>query len=182
LRSFFLNVTINQYVFCANNPVNFRDPWGLYEYDTANMGVAFLHEINPFNADGCFWRGTAAYVDGFVPVINPMEMMGAYDGTDSAFVASRTVGEVTAFAESLLMPAAAGAALAREAGVMADTTVLSRYAVGMFRGIATIESSAGRIAAGYGIIGYTAAQGYGAYRDVQDLVGRDQDAYADDCK
>jgi hypothetical protein len=29
LRSFFLNVTINQYVFCGNNPVNFRDPFGL---------------------------------------------------------------------------------------------------------------------------------------------------------
>jgi hypothetical protein len=31
LRSFFLNATINQYVFVGNNPVNRRDPYGLRE-------------------------------------------------------------------------------------------------------------------------------------------------------
>ena len=44
----------NQYVAFANNPINFRDPFGLYQYDTSNLGLAFLHEVNPFNTHGAF--------------------------------------------------------------------------------------------------------------------------------
>jgi len=86
---------LNQYVFCKNSPVNYIDPLGLYTYDTSNMGMAFLHEVNPFNADGAFWRGSAAYVDGMIPFIDPLAKAGAYDANDKAYQGSQIVGSVT---------------------------------------------------------------------------------------
>jgi hypothetical protein len=66
---------LNQYVFCGDNPVNFVDPFGLYQYDTSNLGLAFLHEINPFNIDSAFasqaisigdaMGGTVAHIVGY---------------------------------------------------------------------------------------------------------------------
>ena len=47
---------VNLYTFCGNRPIASVDILGLYEYDTANVWVAFVHESNPWNSDGTFSR------------------------------------------------------------------------------------------------------------------------------
>ena len=46
----------NRYLYCNNNPIRYVDPLGMYEYKTTNVFKAFLHEMNPINADGALRR------------------------------------------------------------------------------------------------------------------------------
>ena len=57
---------LNQYVFCANNPVNFRDPWGLYSLyddmaDTAASG--WSRGGISGSIQGNFYSGVTALLD-----------------------------------------------------------------------------------------------------------------------
>src|SRR3989339_2114164 len=64
---------LNQYVFCQNNPVNFRDPSGLWNYwNPATWGVEngvgynWWDSFNPFHESagwsGAFWGASEAAV------------------------------------------------------------------------------------------------------------------------
>jgi hypothetical protein len=54
--SFFLNATINQYVFCGNNPVNVRDPSGLCKKKyTVLDGAKYLEEHTRNVVEEGFW-------------------------------------------------------------------------------------------------------------------------------
>lgn len=48
--------SLNLYEYAMNNSVRYTDPFGLYQYETTNVGIAFIHESNPFNTDGSFYQ------------------------------------------------------------------------------------------------------------------------------
>jgi hypothetical protein len=89
---------LNQYVFCGNNPVNERDPFGLWNlWNSGSWGVAngvgwtWRDSLNPlhessgiFGRDGTLWgedslfiglsQASASTIDGIIPFWDPFEI------------------------------------------------------------------------------------------------------------
>ncbi len=72
---------LNQYAFCANNPVNYRDPFGLWgvQFGGVNLGVGDPWLI----FDSSFWgdlgRGAAATADGVIAAATMGGLFGLFD-------------------------------------------------------------------------------------------------------
>jgi uncharacterized protein RhaS with RHS repeats len=79
---------LNQYVFCGNNPVNFRDPFGLDPAETGFMGIS---------------QTMAGYLDGL--------LFGVLPNQDNAnYRAGQTVGDEVSLAGGVARLGYAGAA------------------------------------------------------------------------
>ncbi|MCF7855310.1 MAG: hypothetical protein K9N51_10975, partial [Candidatus Pacebacteria bacterium] len=102
---------LNQYVFCGNNPVNCRDPFGLWNlWSPGTWGVpngvgwSWRDSINPFHESAGWsgaWEGAKggalAFADGVIPFWDPFEDYYADEcgNVDSAYKWSRGIGRAT---------------------------------------------------------------------------------------
>jgi RHS repeat-associated protein len=110
---------LNQYVFCANNPVNFRDPFGLCEDDEGTGFMDWLHGIldvggtfepTPFcdlgNALLYSFQGEWGYAGvslaGVLPYIGDTAKIGKY-GAKGAKLLSRRAAKSVPEAERLVI-------------------------------------------------------------------------------
>lgn len=98
---------LNQYVFCADNPVNMVDPYGLWAWDAdiLQWGVGSMLGFNGADNVGAAWsgagwgasEGAAAALDGIIPFGDPLsdaytdECGITQDGTEW----SRALGETS---------------------------------------------------------------------------------------
>ncbi len=89
---------LNQYVFCANNPINMVDPFGLWAWDNdwVQMGVGGL--LGFYGRDVVSsWKNTEqgayATLDGLIPFGDPFS--GKYNGCDEALQTSKAFGKVS---------------------------------------------------------------------------------------
>lgn len=89
---------VNQYVFCANNPVNKVDPFGLWAWDNdwVQMGVGGLAGF--YGSDvASAWKNTEqgayATLDGLIPFGDPFS--GKYNPCDKTLQMSKNFGKVS---------------------------------------------------------------------------------------
>ncbi len=87
---------INLYVYCSNDPVNFRDPWGLWGVQFGGFNIGVGNPWLAFDRDswGDLERGAAATLDGIIPFVDPFEIAYADEcgNVDSVFKTSRHLG------------------------------------------------------------------------------------------
>jgi len=55
--------SMNLFEYVGNNPGNFVDPWGLWEWGPTNLGWQFLHESNPVNPNSTMRQQMQSWVD-----------------------------------------------------------------------------------------------------------------------
>lgn len=118
---------LNQYEACANNPVNFTDPFGLWgiQFGSVNLGVGDPWMI----FDNSSWmdisRGAAATLDGIIPFADPLTSAYADEcgNVDSSYQWSRRLGGISR--DALLSAAAIG--WASRAGTASETLTVSRW-------------------------------------------------------
>jgi len=89
---------LNQYVFCANNPVNMKDPLGLWawDHDWIQMGAGGLFGFYGRDAASSWMKteqGAYATLDGLIPFGDPFS--GKYDGCDESLQLSKSFGKLS---------------------------------------------------------------------------------------
>jgi hypothetical protein len=87
---------LNLYAFCANDPVNYMDPWGLWGIQFGNLNLGVDDPWMLF--DNSSWeevsKGAAATLDGIIPFYDPFEIAYADEcgNVDSVYRISRHLG------------------------------------------------------------------------------------------